>query len=252
MLNVSINNKVYYDAILIDEAQDFDQNWFLPVIQVLNPETNSLLIACDGLQGIYARKRFTWASVGIQARGRVKRFEKSYRVPIEIGVAAREALPENLINLIDHYDEFISTKEYAGVHGILEIIISKSRDEEYQTLIEKIAHLLKVPQEILLLFRRNMQKIGYEHPFFDKLKALNIEWKDLKDYHHLATGLYVGTLHGTKGLESDTIIIPEVDTYKFDKDRQLLYVGMTRSRKKLVLSANQSTELIKLFESKPF
>ena len=96
-----------------------------------------------------------------------------------------------------------------------------------------------------------MQKIGYEHPFFDKLKALNIEWKDLKEYHHLATGLYVGTLHGTKGLESDTIIIPEVDTYKSDKDRQLLYVGMTRSRKKLVLSANQSTELIKLFEPNP-
>lgn len=251
MINVSSKNNVYYDAILIDEAQDFDQNWFRPVIQVLNPDTNSLLITCDGLQGIYARKRFTWASVGIQARGRVKRFEKSYRVPIEIGVAAREALPENLINLIDQYDEFISTKEYAGVHGIIEIIISKSRDEEYKSLVEKISHLLKVPQEILLLFRRNMQKIGYEHPFFDQLKASNIEWKDLKDYHHLSTGLYVGTLHGTKGLESDTIIIPEVDTYKSNIDRQLLYVGMTRSRKKLVLSANKSTELIKLFKSHP-
>ncbi|GAG95290.1 unnamed protein product, partial [marine sediment metagenome] len=34
-------------------------------------------------------------------------------------------------------------------------------------------------------------------------------------------------------------------------DRQLLYVGMTRSRKKLVLSANKSTELIKLLESHP-
>jgi len=251
MLNNSSNKIVYYDSILIDEAQDFDQKWFLPVVQVLNPETNSLLITCDGLQGIYARKRFTWVSVGIQAVGRVKRFEKSYRVPIEIGVAARKTLPENLINLIDQYDEFISTKEYAGVHGIIEIIISKTRDEEYKNLIDKIAHLLKVPQEILLLFKRNMQKIGYEHPFFYQLKANNIEWRDLKEYHHLSTGLYVGTLHGTKGLESDTIIIPEVDTYKSNQDRQLLYVGMTRSRKKLVLSANKSTELIKLLESHP-
>ena len=248
MINASNENNVYYDAILIDEAQDFDQNCFLPIIQLLNPETNSLLITCDGLQGIYARKRFTWVSVGIQARGRVKRFEKSYRVPIEIGIAAREALPENLVNLIDQYDEFISTKEYAGVHGIIEIIISKSRDEEYKTLVEKIAHLQKVPQEILMLFRRNMQKIGYEHPFFDQLKASNIEWKDLKEYHHMSTGLYIGTLHGTKGLESDTIIIPEVDTYNSDQDRQLLYVGMTRSCKKLVLSANKSTKLIKLLE----
>ena len=251
MINASSKNNAHYDAILIDEAQDFDQNWFLPVIQVLNPETNSLLITCDGLQGIYARKRFTWASVGIQARGRVKRFEKSYRVPIEIGMAAREALPENIIKLIDQYDEFISTKEYAGVHGIIEIIISKTREEEYKTLIEKIANLLKVPQEIFLLFRRNMQKIGYEHPFFDQLKAFNIEWKDLKEYNYSSAGLYVGTLHGTKGLESDTIIIPEVDSYKSNRDRQLLYVGMTRSRKKLVLSANKSTELIKLFEPDP-
>ena len=248
VLNSTGDNRVLYDAILIDEAQDFDPNWFLPVMEVLNPETNSLLITCDGLQGIYARKRFTWLSVGIQARGRVKRFEKSYRIPIEIGIAAREALPENIIKLIDHYDEFISTKEYAGNHGIIEIIISSSRDEEYRTLIDKIAHLLKSPQEILILFKRNMQKIGYKHPFFDQLKSSNIDWKDLKEHNHLSTGLFVCTLHSTKGLESDTIIIPEVDTYKSDKDRQLLYVGMTRSRKKLVLSANKSTELIKLLE----
>ena len=93
-----------------------------------------------------------------------------------------------------------------------------------------------------------MQKIGYEHPFFDQLKAFNIEWKDLEEYHPMSTGLYIGTLHGTKGLESDTIIIPEVDTYNSDQDRQLLYVGMTRSCKKLILSANKSTKLIKLLE----
>ncbi len=47
-----------YDAILIDEAQDFDEQWFKILLKVLNPQFNSLFIACDGLQGIYARKRF--------------------------------------------------------------------------------------------------------------------------------------------------------------------------------------------------
>ena len=55
----------------------------------------------------------------------------------------------------------------------------------------------------------------------------------------------IGTLHGTKGLEADTIIIPEVNTYISDQDRQLLYVGMTRTKKKLILSANESTTLVK-------
>ena len=93
-----------------------------------------------------------------------------------------------------------------------------------------------------------MQKIGYKHPFFDQLKASNIEWKDLKEHNPLSTGLFVGTLHGTKGLESDTIIIPEVDSFKSNRDRQLLYVGMTRSRKKLVLSTNKTTHLLKSLE----
>ncbi len=243
------NGKRHYDAILIDEAQDFNESWFLPLIKVLNPETNSLLITCDGLQGIYARKRFYWSDVGIQARGRVKRFENSYRVPIEIGVLAQLTLPDNLKELIDKFDEFISTKSYVGNHGSVEIIVSDSREDEYQKLVEKIDNCLKVPQEILVLFRKNMSKIDYKHQFFDQLRNSDIKWKDLKQHNYTSTGLLIGTLHGTKGLESDMIIIPELDTYKSDKDRQLLYVGMTRSRKKLILSANRSTDLIKSLEN---
>ena len=48
--------------------------------------------------------------------------------------------------------------------------------------------------------------------------------------------------------KADTIIIPELDRYKTNKDRQLLYVGMTRSRKRLILSATGFTDLIKSLE----
>ncbi|MFW9948929.1 MAG: UvrD-helicase domain-containing protein [Candidatus Thorarchaeota archaeon] len=242
-------DKRQYDAILIDEAQDFDQSWFKPIVKVLNPETNSLLITCDGLQGIYDRKKFHWSEVGIQAKGRVKRFEKSYRIPIEIGLVAQATLPKRLKDLIDKYDEFLSTKEFVGNHGSVEIILSQNREEEYETLSEKISRFLTNPQEILILFKYNLEKKDYNHPLFDYLKKNNIQWKALKDHNFSSPGLLIGTLHGTKGLESDTIIIPEVDTYVSDKDRQLLYVGMTRSRKKLILSANRSTELIKNLEN---
>ena len=94
-----------------------------------------------------------------------------------------------------------------------------------------------------------MKKLKYQHPFFEHLKNYNTEWKDLQDYNYKFQGLLIGTLHGTKGLESDMIIIPELDTFKSNQDRQLLYVGITRSKKKLVLSANKSTELIKSLES---
>ena len=251
MIKSQGENQLIYDAILIDEAQDFEQVWFEPIMQLLNPDTNSLLITCDGLQGIYARKRFTWSSVGIQARGRVKRFDKSYRIPIEIGIIAQKILPKNITNLIGQFDEFMSTKQFIGNHGTVEIFVSDTREDEYVKLVEKIARSLKSPQEILVLFKLNMKKINYKHLFFDYLKSHNIEWKDLQDYNYESPGLVIGTLYGTKGLESDTIIIPELDTYNSNQDRQLLYVGMTRSRKKLVLSANKSTDLIKLLESHP-
>ena len=249
MLKTQGANHLSYDAILIDEAQDFEQVWFEPIMEVLNPDTNSLLITCDGLQGIYARKRFTWASVGIQARGRVKRFEKSYRIPIEIGILAQKVLPKNITTLIDQFDEFISTKQFIGNHGQIEIFICEDREDEYEKLAEKISRSLKNPQEILILFKLNMKKLNYKHPFFEHLKNYNIEWKDLQDYNYKSPGLLIGTLHGTKGLESETIIIPELDTYNSNQDRQLLYVGITRSKKKLVLSANKSTKLIKSLES---
>ncbi|MFX0030154.1 MAG: ATP-binding domain-containing protein, partial [Candidatus Hermodarchaeota archaeon] len=69
-------------------------------------------------------------------------------------------------------------------------------------------------------------------------------------YNFESPGLVIGTLYGSKGLESNIIIIPEVNTYKSDKERQLLYVGITRSRNKVILSANKSTDLIKAL--KPF
>ena len=81
-----------YDAILIDKAQDFEKDWFYPVLKLLNRETDSLLITCDGLQGIYARKRFYWKDVGVQARGRVIRYHKSYRIPKKIGKLAYQFL----------------------------------------------------------------------------------------------------------------------------------------------------------------
>lgn len=241
--------KRQYDAILIDEAQDFDKSWFLPIIKVLNPETNSLLITCDGLQGIYARKRFFWSDVGIQAKGRVKRLEKSYRVPIEIGIVAQATLPEKLKSLIDQFDEFLSTKEFSGNHGSVEILVSQNREEEYKKLSEKISRSLTTPQAILILFKYNMEKKDYKHLLFEYLEKYDIEWKHLKKHNYASTGLLIGTLYATKGLESDTIIIPEIDTYNSDKDRQLLYVGMTRSRKKLILSAKKSTDFIKNLES---
>ncbi len=246
------DDKLLYDAILIDEAQDFEQMWFKAIISVLNPETNSLLITCDGLQGIYARKKFTWASVGIKAVGRSLRLQKSYRTPIEIGIVAQKILPERLQSFIGRFDEFLPTTEFLGENGSVEIMLAKSRSEEYKKLAEKIERLAKLPQEIIILFKSNMAKKEYQHPLFEYFKKFKINWIDLSKYNYQIPGILIGTLHGTKGLEFSTIIIPEFDSYTSEKDRQLLYVGITRATKRLIISAvsnnSRKDNLIKLLK----
>ena len=61
-----------YQAVLIDEGHDFHDDWLRLAVQMVDPETNNLLLVYDGSQAIFERKntRFTFKSVGIQAQGR--------------------------------------------------------------------------------------------------------------------------------------------------------------------------------------
>ena len=62
---------VHYDAILIDEAQDFPSIWFSCILEALkDPDNGDLLIVCDGNQGIRPIGSVSWISIGIKAKGR--------------------------------------------------------------------------------------------------------------------------------------------------------------------------------------
>jgi superfamily I DNA/RNA helicase len=233
-----------YNAILIDEAQDFAEEWFRVLIRTLNPDTNSLFITCDGLQGIYARHQFHWVDVGIKAKGRVRKFTKSYRNPKEIGLCAKEVLPENLAKKLNLFDEFLKTEEYGKVKGKIEFIQSTSRKDEYIQIIDKLEANLSANRQILILFRMNLTKSHLNHPFLHMLIERNIQWKEFEDWARMDGGLFIGTPQATKGLEAEMVVIPELDMYETEEDQQLLYVAMTRSMERLILSFSNMTNLI--------
>jgi Nuclease-related domain/AAA domain len=60
-----------YDAILIDEAHDFDPDWFRCCTKALrDPQSSDLVIAVDGAQSLYGRPpSLTWKSRRSQRRG---------------------------------------------------------------------------------------------------------------------------------------------------------------------------------------
>ncbi len=72
--------EIRYDAILVDEAHILHPAWFKALKAALkDPDDGSLLIVNDASQKLRRRKRFSWASIGINARGRSRIYKKNYR-----------------------------------------------------------------------------------------------------------------------------------------------------------------------------
>jgi hypothetical protein len=78
-----------YDAVLIDEAQDWPCSWFkCAKLALSEPDTGDLMIVGDGSQSLYRKRNFTWADAGIHAPGRTinKKFDldRNYRNTVEM------------------------------------------------------------------------------------------------------------------------------------------------------------------------
>jgi len=64
-------NAKIFDAVLVDEVQDFEPNWFSCLLSAMKaPENGDLLIVADAEQGLYHCSRISWKDLGIKATGR--------------------------------------------------------------------------------------------------------------------------------------------------------------------------------------
>ena len=78
--------KGQYGALMVDEGHDFEAEWLQLIVQMVDPETSSLLLLYDDAQSIYKKKAldFSLSSVGVQARGRTTILKLNYRNTNEI------------------------------------------------------------------------------------------------------------------------------------------------------------------------
>jgi hypothetical protein len=79
-----------YDAILIDEAHDFEPQWLALATKMVNPRTSALMVVYDDIQAIYkGRARPVWSQLGIEAKGRTTVLKINYRNTAQILAFAR-------------------------------------------------------------------------------------------------------------------------------------------------------------------
>ncbi len=104
--------RAQYSAVLIDEGHDFEPEWFKLLVQMIDPETNSLLLLYDDAQNIYGKRKrraASWSSLGIEAKGRTTILKVNYRNTVE-------ALGFSYQFLSAYMDESSGTEEIPVVH----------------------------------------------------------------------------------------------------------------------------------------
>lgn len=250
------NVKPMYDAVLIDEYQDFRDNWIQLCIKLCKKhlytkgnvtlEGINLFLAGDRLQSIYNAKAQNWASLGISMRGRSKLLKTTYRTgkaSSKLALKFLEQVPqlkEEVRNFYKEENENEVNIQVAGNEGEVQF----KEGDIVNLLIQLLAQTDYKYEDILIIYPTD--KIG------DKIlnsvpSDMRSNMRKVKEQENqvIPNKILMSTYHSSKGLEAKVVILVEVDHYKKESDRttdilqrKLIYVGMTRASEKLIIHAN--------------
>lgn len=251
-----------YDAILIDEGQEFAATWLKLLCGCLNPATQSLLLVEDQSQASSKRKRSLAREVGLDFRGRSRILSINYRNTSQIVQFAW-----------DFYQRFsqLRNKVREGTVEGVELIPPQSTRRkgpsplfrafgdirEEMTFVSRTMLSLhqerNVPFEDMAVLYR--VKDSHRIPYIDEIRmnllqhGLPHTWitenEDSKRsfVRHEPT-VKISTIDSVKGLDFRAVFIVNVENMPFaletaeEREVALLYSGMTRALDWLFLTCS--------------
>ena len=250
-----------YTALLIDEAHDFEDAWLRMAARLVSPETQSLLVLYDDAQSIYQarRRKFNFASVGIDARGRTSILKLNYRNTAEVLALAMHCAQSLLQgDGLEHGDDEMQLVQpaSAGRRGPLPVLISARHEREEAELI--VARMQEAVAsgvdwlDMAVLCRTRPQMRAIEAALVRAqvpLQSMNAQAFKHFDWQRASVKLL--TLHSAKGLEFPWVFIAGLQAMPMrdeplDDALRLLYVAMTRATQQLVLSAHGESAVVAL------
>lgn len=260
-----------YDAILIDEGQDFEPEWFHLVSSLLNPTTKSLLLVEDRAQAIYKRKRSYVQDTGLSFQGRSKILSINYRNTAQIVKFAwdfyqHHSLLKNKVISKEFEGEIIAPQSTRRKGYLPAIVKTDNFYKEAKIVARQIRALREKKQiplsEVLILYRvKKTFNLNYVEVLKRALKdeGLPYYWltenNDTKrNFDKDDSTVKISTIDSSKGLDFQAVFIVNVDNMPFaleeDKEREvsLLYIGMTRAKEYLCLSYSGESEFTGYFD----
>jgi len=256
------DKELNYDAILVDEGQDFSDEMYKVVTKLLNPNTNNLTIALDEDQNLYER-HLTWKELGVEARGRVHKVSHVYRNTKEIsdfadsflGRYTHEEKPGNLELFSDFYDFHGPKPEIRGFADTEQIVSYVAET------ISQMADSQEVPlSEVAIIYARKSfedEETRYLPKTFEKaLSAKGImhrwaseDYRSKRSYDITTNSVTISSIHSTKGFDYAFVFLVGLDSLEPDgwtenQIRNLTYVAITRARHQLYIPYVKKNDLI--------
>ena len=206
-----------FDAVIVDEGQDFESLWWISIRELLkDPNDGPLYIFYDDNQHIYStnldfpikEEPFLLCENCRNTRQIHEEVMKNYRGDLEtICVGPDGRAPQTV---------FISNEE-----------------EEMTILTDTISCLVKQEQvpvdSIIILTPKAQGKSKWREG--DRFGGLTLTW----NANPTRPVIRCSTIHGFKGLESPVIIMTEMTETDTTRLRQLAYVGSSRAKSHLIL-----------------
>jgi hypothetical protein len=243
----AMNNAILggkYDAIMVDEAQDFSTEW-LSGIRLILGKSDSLTIALDPAQDIYGRRRI-WKEAGIDIVGgrRSRKLKQSYRNTNEIlKLAIYFQGLQNYLEPDDDNPETILAPDQVERHGdkpVIECFTSTaSLTEGVSSRIRSlVANGLYSHKDIgIILCSSQVLDI-------DRLKSNGVPIKELLQSDQRSNfdidedTVKIITVESSKGLEWKVVFLLGLDEMprnnrELKHERNLVYIGITRAQEQL-------------------
>jgi hypothetical protein len=242
-----------YRAILIDEGHDFQPEWLKLVTQMVDPETNSLLLLYDDAQSIYERKRskqFSFKSLGVQAQGRTTILKINYRNTRQI-LQTANVIAAELLTPDDKDDDGIPLLRpvSCGRDGEAPMVIRlpSLRDEARKVADQfAAAHQEGHAWGDMAVICRHYEEMDACAKAFEYSKLPHQVRRKSGSFNPGADTIKVLTMHACKGLEFPVVALVGAGQMPGEEEPQdearLFYVGATRATHKLLITVSGEGE----------
>lgn len=246
-----------FDYVIIDEYQDTSVIRFNLIKSILEKSQAKLMVVGDDFQSIY---RFNGCDISLFLNfkdmfegAKVLKIETTYR---------------NSQELVDVAGKFIMNNKYqikkdlvSHKHNIKPVKIIKFKDRK--GILLKIINLITKENSLIMILGRNNNDINYyvdENFKVEKDGVISLKNRNI-DLRYL-------TVHKSKGLEADNVIVINMnndklgfpsqieedkilrlvnkskENFSFEEERRLFYVALTRTKNNVYLLTQKNKESI--------